>query len=91
MPATEVSPGTIQRSATVAAMQAQLTKLDAAIEYLRDQVVPAIKPLSGFQTAVVLTNRENGFLMAASVWATEADRQASAAVMPAWLVLPRSM
>lgn len=70
--------GTFARMNTV---QLPPDKVDAAIELLRDEVVPAIKPLPGFQTAAVFVDRESGLFLAASVWASEAEREASAAVV----------
>jgi heme-degrading monooxygenase HmoA len=72
------------RAGTFARMndrQVAPASLDAVIEFMRQQVVPAIKSLSGFQTAVMLVNRDSGRMLAASVWATEAEREASAATV----------
>ena len=58
-------------------------KLDDMVAFVRGQVMPMMKTQSGFRAASVLVNRESGRFLAATVWNTAADREASeAAVAP---------
>ncbi len=58
-------------------------KLDDMVTFVRGRVMPVMKAQSGFRAASVVVNRETGRFLAATVWNTAADREASeAAVAP---------
>ena len=68
--------GTFARINTV---DARPELLDAAIAAYRKDVLPLLKSLGGFRSAVTSVNRETGRMVVGSVWATAADRDASEA------------
>ncbi len=50
---------------------------DAAISAYKAQVLPLLKTLRGFRSAVATVNRETGRVIVGTVWETAADREAS--------------
>jgi len=50
---------------------------DAAISAYKAQVLPLLKTLRGFRSAVATVNRETGRVVVGTVWETAADREAS--------------
>ena len=56
-------------------------KLDAAIGFVREQVVPLVKAQRGFRGLVMGVNRDNGRSFVSSIWDTAADREASDAAV----------
>jgi heme-degrading monooxygenase HmoA len=56
-------------------------KLDAAIAFVREQVVPLVKTQRGFRALVMGVNRDNGRSFVSSVWDSAADREASEAAV----------
>ncbi|MGO8949321.1 MAG: antibiotic biosynthesis monooxygenase family protein [Ktedonobacterales bacterium] len=65
--------------ARVTTVQIQPGKIDEAIRIYEDSVVPAAKQQAGFRNTMLITDRASGKGMAITVWATEADSQASEA------------
>ena len=52
-------------------------KLDAALQVVNEQVVPAAKRLSGFERMLVLVDRASGKTLAVTLWDSEEAMQAS--------------
>jgi heme-degrading monooxygenase HmoA len=52
-------------------------KLAVLTDFMRQQVIPAVKVKPGFRAALMLANRQSGRVLAISVWETAADREAS--------------
>lgn len=53
-------------------------RVDEAIEYGREQVVPIGRQLPGFRGLLAFVNRDTGKGMTFTLWETETDREASA-------------
>jgi heme-degrading monooxygenase HmoA len=63
-------------------VRARAAQLDAAIAFVREQVIPLVKTQKGFRGLLMGVNRDNGRSLVSSVWDSAADREASeAAVM----------
>jgi heme-degrading monooxygenase HmoA len=62
--------------ARVVSAQAQMNKLDEAIEIVRS-MEPAWQQQKGFQGANLLVNRDTGNIHSISTWATHADLEAT--------------
>jgi heme-degrading monooxygenase HmoA len=52
-------------------------KLDGALAYFRETVVPQIKQQKGFRAVIAAVDRQQGRGVISTVWQTVADRQAS--------------
>ncbi|MGY2079848.1 antibiotic biosynthesis monooxygenase [Modestobacter sp. SYSU DS0657] len=52
--------------------------IDAAVDYVRDEVLPAVEPMAGCVGLSLLTNHRNGRCVLTSAWDSEGALQASA-------------
>jgi heme-degrading monooxygenase HmoA len=64
------------RSTTI---QAQPSRIDAGIDYVRDTVMPALQDMEGYVGLSLLVDRQSGQCIITTAWATDATRQSSAA------------
>jgi hypothetical protein len=64
-------------------LQGSPDKVDAMIQFGREQVLPAVRHHPGFRAGVMGVNRQNGRVFLTSVWASAADREASDASLRA--------
>jgi heme-degrading monooxygenase HmoA len=62
-------------------VHAKAAQLDAAITFVREQVVPLVKTEKGFRALLMGVNRDNGRSFVSSVWESAADREASEAAV----------
>jgi heme-degrading monooxygenase HmoA len=53
-------------------MQADRARIDAGVEYVRDQVFPAVSAMDGCVGMSMLADRESGRCIATTAWASEA-------------------
>jgi heme-degrading monooxygenase HmoA len=60
-------------------LDAKPEQIDAALAAYRANVLPLLKSLRGFRSAVMTANRETGRVVVGSVWETADDREASEA------------
>ncbi len=67
--------------ARVNAVHGSPAQVDASLSFLRGQVLPALRAQSGFRALLVGVDRERGHSLVSSIWETEADRNASEAVV----------
>jgi hypothetical protein len=58
-------------------VQGSPEKIDNGIRFVRETVVPLIKPLKGYRAAIMGVNRQSGRAFLSSVWETAEDRAAS--------------
>ncbi len=65
--------------ARLVTVQIQPGKIDEAISIYRDSVMPAVKQQKGFKGAFLLTDRNTGKGVSATLWETEADLKAGEA------------
>ena len=56
------------RSTTI---QAQPPSIDDGMEYVRDEVMPALQAMDGYVGLSLLVDRESGQCIATSAWETE--------------------
>lgn len=65
--------------ARVVTIQARQGKLEEATGLFRDSVIPAVKQQGGFSGALLLTDPASGKAISITLWASEAEQQASEA------------
>jgi quinol monooxygenase YgiN len=65
--------------ARVTTIQLQPGKIDEAIRLYQESVIPAAKQQPGFRSTMLITDRASGKGMAITVWASDAELQASEA------------
>ncbi len=58
-------------------LNAAVDKVDDTVAFVRDQVVPVLKGQPGLQSILMLANRATGRMIAASIWNSAAERDAS--------------
>ena len=63
--------------ARVVTVQTRPGKLEEAAGLFRDSVIPAAKQQAGFGGALLLTDAATGKAVSITLWASEADQQAS--------------
>ena len=63
--------------ARVVTAQVSPDKMEEAIRVWRDSVASALKQQKGFKSGRLLVDRKTGKVVAAAVWETEADLQAT--------------
>jgi heme-degrading monooxygenase HmoA len=54
-------------------------KIDAMIQFTREQILPAVRDQPGFRAGILGVNRQSGRMFFSSVWNTAAEREASEA------------
>ena len=63
--------------ARVVTIQARPGKLEEAAALFRESVIPAARQQGGFGSALLLTDAASGKAISITLWASEADQQAS--------------
>jgi heme-degrading monooxygenase HmoA len=71
-------PGAFNRTNDI---QGSPGQIDAALEFVRGQVVPTPKEQRGFRSVFMWANRQTGRVLVTSMWDSAADRQASDAAL----------
>ena len=67
--------------ARVTTGQSSPERLDEAVRYIQEQVVPVARQQRGFQGVYFLADRQTGKLLAVSLWESEEALRASEAAM----------
>jgi len=64
--------------ARLTTFQADPGKLDEGIRFFREQAIPDVRQLQGFQGARLLVDRQSGKVQTVTLWESESAAQASA-------------
>lgn len=70
-----VAPASRPAFLRVIRTKADPARLDALLQAVRDQAIPAVRPLTGFRALVVSLDRDAGDVVVTAVYATAADRE----------------
>jgi heme-degrading monooxygenase HmoA len=64
--------------ARVSIIEGSPARIDEAIRFMRETVLPAGRKMQGFRSSYLLVDRKTGKQMVVALWETEADLNASA-------------
>ena len=67
--------------AQVTTMETSPARLDDAIRFFREQVLPQLQQMEGFEEFIALSDQQSGKLLSVALWESEEVMQPTAEVM----------